>query len=179
MAMAVPTKRLCGVVSSGGTSTVMHGELSPCRDFAISAKPGGGFHWWAMGLSGGVSALWLGVVSKLTAGVVAMGFDLPILWAAMKEPLVWALLFWLWLHSWGMVVPQVLWADQDHLQIHCHCKASPPWHKNSWTMGQVWMGMPNPPAWAVTSQSDHPMPSHLPRTVARNHQPQHSDCHQM
>ena len=122
MAMAVPAKRPCGAVSSHGTSMVMHGELFPCRDFAISTKPGEGFHCWAMGFSGGVFALWLEMVNELTTGVVVVGFDCPILQATTKEPLAWALWFWLQLHSqeWvGSVGLDVL-EDVMLTQAH-HC----------------------------------------------------------
>ena len=37
-----PAEWPCDVVSSIGTLMVMHGELSPCKDLAISAKLGGG-----------------------------------------------------------------------------------------------------------------------------------------
>ena len=49
MAMVVPAKRPCGVVSSCETPTDMCGELSPHRDLAISAKLGGGFHCCVLG----------------------------------------------------------------------------------------------------------------------------------
>ena len=56
-----------------------------------------------MGLSGSVFTLWLETVDELAAGVMVVGFDHPLPQAAMKEPLVGALLFWLWLCSWGVV----------------------------------------------------------------------------
>ena len=72
MAMEVPAKRPCGVVSSCGTSMVMHGELSPHRDLAISANPGG-------------STFHLLVGDGLSSQGATVGFDLPKLWAAMKR----------------------------------------------------------------------------------------------
>ena len=50
VAMAVPTKRPGGVVSSGGRSIVMRGVLSPHKDLAISAKLGGGVYFCVTGL---------------------------------------------------------------------------------------------------------------------------------
>ena len=95
VAMAVPAKRPCGAVSTGGTSTVMFGESSPHRDFAMSAKPSGSFHCELMELSSSVFTLWLEMVNELAIQVMVVGFDCPILQAATKEPPVWALWFWL------------------------------------------------------------------------------------
>ena len=61
--MAVPTKRPGKVVSPGGTLMVMDGELSPHKDLAVSAKPGGGVCFCVMVLPGGVFTHWLGTVS--------------------------------------------------------------------------------------------------------------------
>ena len=92
MAIAIPVKGLCTLVSSGGTSTTTCGGLSPHRNCTISMNPGGGtFH--LQGGTGYVLAIW----------VVVMGFDLPTLQAAMKEPQAQALLFWLQLCSWDVV----------------------------------------------------------------------------
>ena len=66
VAMAVPTKRPCGAVSSGWTSMVVHSESSPHKDLAISAKTGGGFCCCVMGLPGGVFTLWPETVNELT-----------------------------------------------------------------------------------------------------------------
>ena len=66
---------------------VMHGELSPLKDLAISAKLGGGIQFCVTGLSSGVFACWLE-----TAKVMVVGFQHPILWVTGKEPQVWALL---------------------------------------------------------------------------------------
>ena len=42
--------------------------------------------------------------------------------------------------------------------------------------GQVQVGAPNPLAWVVTSLSNCPVPSNLPRTVGESHWPQCSGC---
>ena len=55
--MAVPAKKPCATVSSGGTLMVICGELPPLKDLAISAKPGGGICLGVMGLSGGFSPI--------------------------------------------------------------------------------------------------------------------------
>ena len=86
MPMAVPAKRPCDVVSFCGTSTVMCCELSPHRDLAISTNPGG-------------SAFCLWVGDGLATWGATVGFSLHKLWAAAKEPWVWALLFLLQLYS--------------------------------------------------------------------------------
>ena len=100
VATAVPTKRLCSVVSPGGTSTGICGELSPHKDLAISAKPAWGFCFCVQGLSSSVFTLWLETVNKLATGAVVVGFTYPILWVTEKEPWVWALQLLLWLCSW-------------------------------------------------------------------------------
>ena len=64
-----------------------------------------------------------------------------------------------------------LWVDWDHLCIHHWPKVSPPWLGIPGPIGWVWVGILNPLAWAVTSLSDHPMPSCLPKTVDESHQP--------
>ena len=52
---------------------IMHGKLSLHRDIAISANFGGStFHLW--------------VRDGLATQGVAVDYDLPRLWAAMKEP---------------------------------------------------------------------------------------------
>ena len=73
---------------------------------------------------------------------------------------------------------QALWTDQNHLHICCQPKASP-WLGIPGSMGQVWVGIPNPLAQAVTSLSDHPMPPCLPRRTGKSHWPQCSGCPQM
>ena len=99
MVVAVPAKRPCGVVSSSGTSMVMHGESSPHMDLAISAKLGGDFCCCMMGPPSGVFALWLETIDELAAGVVVVDFNCPIPWVTIKEPQALALLLLLWLHS--------------------------------------------------------------------------------
>ena len=77
----------------------MFGELSPCRDLGISAKPGGGFHCCVLGFPGSVFILWLETVNELPTGVVVVGFAHPILQVTEKEPQGWVLLFLLQLCS--------------------------------------------------------------------------------
>ena len=107
VAMAVPTKRPGGVVSSGGRSIVMHGELSPHRDLAISAKLGDGICLCVMGLPSGVFIHWVKIFSApvtwpetvgvLTVeGTVSLEYPLPLVG---PTPLVLALQFLLLLHS--------------------------------------------------------------------------------
>ena len=103
VAMVVPTKMPWHVASSSGISMVACGELSPHRDLAMSANPGGGVHSLTLVHSGWVSAPRLEVASRTFTGVVAVGNDLSILQAATKEPQVWPLLVWLQLHSQDFV----------------------------------------------------------------------------
>ena len=86
VAMAVPTKRPCGAVSSSGTSMDMCGELPPCRDLAISTKLGGGFHCCVLGLPKGVFTLWLETVDKLSTGLVVVALAIPYCRSPKKNP---------------------------------------------------------------------------------------------
>ena len=93
--MAVPAKKPCAMVSSGGTLMIVHGELPPLKDLAISAKPGGGIHIGVKGLSGSVFAHWLEMVKvpdiwletvKVFAIAGMVSFEHPILWVMEKNP---------------------------------------------------------------------------------------------
>ena len=72
-----------------------------------------------------------------------------------------------------------LWTNWDHLYICCQSMVSPPQLGIPGPMSWVQVGIPNPLAQAVTSLSNHPMPSCLPRTVGESYQPQCSGCPQM
>ena len=59
VAMADPTNRPGGVVSSGGRLLGMHGVSLPHKDLTILAKPAGVICFHATGLSGGVFTHWV------------------------------------------------------------------------------------------------------------------------
>ena len=94
VATAVPTKKPCVMVSSCGRVMVTHGESSPLKDLAISAKPGGSVCICAMGLPSGVfthwleivqvSVIWLNTVQGFAPGVM-VSFEHPILWVTGKR----------------------------------------------------------------------------------------------
>ena len=68
VAMAIPSKRPGGVISSGERLIVMCGESSPCKDWAILAKLGSGICLCVMGLPGGVLTHWVKI------------FGAPVFW---------------------------------------------------------------------------------------------------
>ena len=163
--MAVPTKRPCGVVSSNGTSTAVHGELSPHKDLAISTKPGGGFHCYVLGFPSSVFTLWLKTVNDLTAGMVVVGFAHPILWVTGKEPQGQALLLPLWLSSWetagsaGLeVLDEVIFTQCDGSSLW---RTSPSMNVISSSMDSLnscmhsanWHGWPGGGGWAFSTQN--------------------------
>ena len=153
VAIAVPAKGSSLLVSSTGTSTDMHGGLSPCRDLAVTANPGGGtFH-----LQGGTRDV-------LAIQVVVMGLDLPTLQAAMKEPWMWALLFWLWLCSLDVVGCAGLDVLEDVIFTQCKGTSSPKIlasmnvtrgsivSLSSHTYSANWCGLPGIGGWAFSAQ---------------------------
>ena len=71
------------------------------------------------------------------------------------------------------------WTDWNPLCVQHQPKASPPQFGIPEPLGQVQVGAPNPLAWAVTSLSDCPVPSHLPRIVGKSHWPQCLGCPQI
>ena len=157
----VPTKGPCPLVSTRGTSTATCGKPYPHRDCMISANPGGGaFHLWVG--AGDVLAIW----------VVVMGFDLPTLWAAVKEPQAWALLFSLWLCSWDMVGSVGLDVLEDVIFTQCEGTSLPKTSMSvnivnssmaslsSHTHSTNWHGLPGIGGWA--SQPNVVMPWHTP-----------------
>ena len=89
----------CSSTNSGWTPMTTWGGLSLHRDLAISANPGGVYHW-LMVSSGCDSIFRARETDGLTTWVVAVDFDHPRPQAATNTTLAWALWFLLQLHSW-------------------------------------------------------------------------------
>ena len=92
------------LASSGGMPVTTLSELSPCRDWAISANPGGGIGGWllASACHGMTSQVRVACVVVWAVTVVG-GPAHPLPWATKKDPLGWAqqVLLWLCCHWVG------------------------------------------------------------------------------
>ena len=153
---------------------VMCGELSPCKDLAISAKLGAGVHLGVTGLFNGVFAHWLEMVEvpgvwletgKVFAVVGMVSFECPIMWVAEKEPQGWALLHLLCLHSCMVSGSTSLegWEEVTFTQCNNGSLArtsslvndisSSTDSLNSLTHAATWHGWPAQGGWAFSTQN--------------------------
>ena len=138
VAIAVPGKGSSLLLSSSVTFTNTHGGSSPHRNFGARD----------------VLAIW----------VVVTCFDLPTLWATVKEPWAWALLFWLQPYSWDVVGSTGSDVLEDVIFTQCKGASSPKTlasvniirgsiiSLSSHTHSANWHGSPDIGGWAFSAQ---------------------------